>query len=141
MSIDVELLRRLDLIVVDEAGATFATKRVCEEFEVPMPRLRFHARRSMFTGATEAPRFLWVTRLGEDEVTRREAGAWGPLPPNGAIRLGRKATLMTVAHELGHHLVHHMDPLTTPDHGSRWIERFDQAAAVIASGVTVAAGP
>lgn len=140
-SSDIELLKSLDLLAVDEAGAIYAVERVCDEFEVPVPRLRFHARRSMFTGATESPRFLWVERLGESEVARREAERWGPLPLSGAIRLGRKTTLMTVAHELGHHLVHHKDPLNTPNHGSRWIERFDQAAAVIASEVTVAARP
>ena len=64
-------------------------------------------------------------------MTRRERNGWGALPPTGAIRLGRSTTLMTVAHELGHHLVFHLDPARTPSHGNRWVERFDDAAAVI----------
>lgn len=59
-----------------------------------------------------------------------EASAEG-LVDNGAIRLGRATTLMTVAHELGHHLVFHLDPLATPPHGNQWVARFDEAAAVI----------
>jgi len=44
------------------------------------------------------------------------------------IRLGDPTSLGTIAHELGHHLVHVLDPARTPDHGKRWVQRFDQAA-------------
>lgn len=132
---DFALLKRLDLLQVDEFGATSAVERVCSQCDVPVPRLRFHARRSRFTGATETPRHVWVARLGEADVALREANGWGALPPDGAIRLGRQTTLMTVAHELGHHLVFHLDPPTTAVHGNRWVERFDQAAASIVAGI------
>ena len=57
------------------------------------------------------------------------------VPEQGAIRLGRRTTLMTVSHELGHHLVHYHDPVGTPDHGNRWVRRFDQAAAIVGDAV------
>ena len=49
----------------------------------------------------------------------------------GAIRLGRTATLMTIAHEMAHHLVFHLEPPSTADHGNVWVRRFDQCARVI----------
>lgn len=131
VSTDPHRLRTLDLLVVDEHDAIAVVTTICTRFGVPLPRLRFHARRSPFTGATEQPRHVWVTQLGEGEVTRRESNGWGPLPAHGAIRLGRSTTLMTVAHELAHHLVFHLDPPRTAAHGNVWISRFDQCAAVI----------
>lgn len=128
VSSDYARLRRLDHLVVGVEAATVLVESVCADARTPVPRLRFHARRSPFTGMTEAPR---------DRVlaAARRAGAGvrdpGRLPEWGAIRLGRRTTLMTLAHELGHHLVHHLDPLGTAAHGNRWVLRFDQAAAVI----------
>ena len=122
----------LDLLVVDESDARAVVEAICVRFDVPVPRLRFHARRSRFTGATERPRFLWVSELGEAEVVRRETTGWGALPPHGAIRLGRSSTLMTIAHETAHHLVFHLDPPSTAHHGNRWVGRFDDSAGVIA---------
>jgi hypothetical protein len=55
----------------------------------------------------------------------------GPLSVFGAIRLGRTTTLMTLAHELGHHLVFSLDPVSTPAHGKRWVARFDESADAI----------
>ena len=124
-------LRMLDLLVVDEADATTVVSVVCARYQVPLPRLRFHARRSPFTGATERPRSVWVDELGEAEVIRRESNGWGALPHDGAIRLGRSTTLMTVAHELAHHLVYHLDPPLTAAHGNVWVLRFDQCADAI----------
>jgi hypothetical protein len=128
-SADYDLLRRLDHLIVDDRGARRLVELVCAEVGTPTPVLRFHARRSPFTGLTEAPRWLAI------EAARRggrEPGEeYGAIPEHGAIRLGRRTTLMTVAHELGHHLVHHLDRPGTPAHGHRWVERFDQAAAVI----------
>lgn len=89
----------------------------------------------MFTGATERPRFVWVDELGEREVLRREANGWGALPVSGAIRLGRSTTMMTIAHELGHHVVFFRDPLNTPAHGKVWVARFDEAAQTLESFV------
>lgn len=127
---DYALLRRLDHLVVAEGDASAVVTAVCSATGTPVPMLRFHARRSPFTGLTEAPRWL------VEEINRRRnvqpIPDLGHVPEHGAIRLGRRATLMTIAHELGHHLVHHHDPIGTPDHGNRWIGRFDAAAAEIA---------
>ncbi|MGI9666647.1 MAG: hypothetical protein ACR2N2_06030 [Acidimicrobiia bacterium] len=134
---DLTRLQALDRMVVDEHDATLAVRVVCATFQVPEPRLKFHGGRSMFTGATERPRHYWVETLGEDEVVRRERNGWGALPVDGAIRLGRETTLMTVAHELGHHLVFHLDPTATPPHGNRWVTRFDDSASVISRLIDV----
>ena len=131
VSRDPHRLRLLDLLVVDEDDAATVVSLVCDRYMVPMPRLRFHARRSVFTGATERPRAVWVAELGEAEVAARESNGWGELPRNGALRLGRSTTLMTLAHELAHHLVFHLEPPLTPAHGNVWVGRFDQCAAVI----------
>ena len=130
-SVDPMRLHRLDRLVVDEADATTAVSHVCTSFSVPEPKIRFHARRSRFTGATERPRHIWVALLGEPELARREANGWGVVLDSGVIRLGRTASLMTIAHELGHHLVFWSDPANTAAHGNVWVRRFDEAAAAI----------
>lgn len=139
MSVDYPLLRRLDHLEVGDDVTRDVVAAVCSATDTPEPRLRFHARRSPFTGMTEAPRHV-VAQLvaaanpsASVDLTR--------VPEHGAIRLGRRSTLMTIAHELGHHLVHHHDPIGTPDHGNRWVLRFDQSAAVIAALVGVEGGP
>ena len=130
VSSDYQRLRRLDHLVVGEDDASTIVTFVCRWTGVPVPRLKFHARRSPFTAATERPRDRVVAEsraLGlaiSSEVS--------VLAPEGAIRLGRSVTLMTLSHELGHHLVHHVDPFDTPAHGNVWVGRFDQAAAVVA---------
>lgn len=131
VSRDPALLRRLDRLTVDEAGVELAVAEVCRSFRIAQPRLRFHARRSPFTGAAERPRASWVALLGEAEVRRREVNGWGQLPASGALRFGRTTTLMTVAHELAHLVVFSIDPPDTAAHGHRWIERFDDAAVVL----------
>jgi hypothetical protein len=98
---------------------------------VEVPRLKFHARRSPYTGATEQPRWLLVQIHGEPRIRQIESTMGSPLPVYGAIRLGRTTTLMTLAHELGHHLVFSLDPASTPAHGKRWIQRFDESASSI----------
>lgn len=117
------------------AGDTDTVARLiaeaCDRFGVPEPALKFHARRSPYTGACERPRHSWVSLIGAEELAYREANGWGRVGENGAIRLGRTATLMTVAHEVAHHLVFHLDPPSTPAHGRIWVERFDQAATGI----------
>lgn len=129
VSRDYALLRRLDHLLVDSDGATRLVEIVCDETETPMPRLRFHARRSPFTGMTEAPR--WVVRAMQRQRGANPIPDLSRVPEQGAIRLGRSTTLMTVAHELGHHLVHYHEPVGTPDHGNRWVHRFDQAAGIV----------
>ena len=129
VSSDYDLLRRLDHVLVGVEAAERLVSDVCSGTRTPLPTLRFHARRSPFTGMTEAPR--WFV---EELFTRRgvvPVPDLSRLPEHGAIRLGRETTLMTLAHELGHHLVHHHDPVGTADHGNRWVARFDQAGRII----------
>ncbi len=128
---DPDLIAHLDSFVVSDDGARVLVEASCREFGVAAPALKFHARRSMFTGATERPRSVWVSELGEHEVLRREMNGWGAVPPTGAIRLGRTTTIMTIAHELGHHLVFLREPPGTPAHGKLWVARFDEAAGVL----------
>lgn len=130
-SANTDALLMLDEFAVDDVGAREIVIDLCREMDVPEPKLKFHARRSPYTGACERPRNGWVHMLGEAEVTRRESNGWGALPPDGAIRLGRRTTLMTLAHELGHHLVFHLETPTTPAHGRVWVARFDEAASWI----------
>lgn len=126
-----DMVLLLDEVAVDDVSAQEIVTDLCRETGVPEPRLKFHARRSPYTGACERPRSGWVDILGEAEVARREMNGWGELPPDGAIRLGRQTTLMTLAHELGHHLVFHLEPPSTPAHGRVWVARFDEAASWI----------
>jgi hypothetical protein len=128
-SVDYSRIRRLDHLIVGEGDAAAAVAAVCERAGVPLPALRFHARRSPFTGACEAPRSS--TPDGLAIAGGRDHPSAARRTEHGAIRLGRSVTLMTLAHELGHHLVHHLDDPGTPAHGKLWVLRFDQAAAVI----------
>ncbi|GMR02737.1 MAG: hypothetical protein BMS9Abin20_1084 [Acidimicrobiia bacterium] len=133
------LLERLDTLVVDDDQARAIVVSSCVLLGVNAPRLKFHGRRSMYTGATERPRSAWVDLLGEDEVERRELLGWGAMPRSGAIRLGRRTTLMTIAHELGHYIVFCVDPSGTPAHGKQWVARFDDAAAAVVAVVDASA--
>jgi hypothetical protein len=129
VSSDYERLRRLDHLVVGEDDAATIVTFVCRWTRVPVPVLKFHARRSPFTAATERPRDRVIAE--SHELGFAISPAVSTLAPEGAIRLGRSVTLMTLSHELGHHLVHHVDPYDTPAHGNVWVRRFDQAAAVV----------
>jgi hypothetical protein len=130
-SVDPELLEVLDGLAISDVEAHNVVDTICVAMGVESPRLRFHARRSPYTGATEQPRWLLVESHGEDRIRDIEQDSHRAFPQHGAIRLGRTTTLMTVAHELGHHLVFVLDPLATPPHGRRWVHRFDQAAEKI----------
>lgn len=128
---DYLLLQRLDGLAIDEGGCSSLVDHVCWDAGVESPLLKFHARRSQYTGATEPPRDLWIRELGESQVLTREGRTGRQIPLFGAIRLGRQTTLMTLAHELGHHLVFALERPNTPAHGKIWISRFDEAATAI----------
>ncbi|MCH7911321.1 MAG: hypothetical protein IIB38_17110 [Candidatus Hydrogenedentes bacterium] len=49
------MLLRLDSLAVDEHGSRVIVQSVCRDFEIVEPQLAFHARRSPYTGQTEAP--------------------------------------------------------------------------------------
>lgn len=121
----------LDGLSVSDAEVRDLVPSVCGSFGVEAPRLRFHARRSPYTGATEQPRWLLVEIHGEPRIRQLESNMRSPFAAFGAIRLGRTTTLMTLAHELGHHLVFSLDPPSTPAHGKRWVQRFDESARAI----------
>jgi len=129
---DAELLSGLDGLSVSDAQVPDIVLEVCSSLGVEAPRLKFHARRSPYTGATEQPRWLLVDTHGQGQIEELERGMRTPFAPFGAIRLGRTTTLMTVAHEVGHHLVFALDPPSTPAHGRVWVGRFDDAALRIA---------
>jgi hypothetical protein len=126
-----ERILDLDSWAGDTGSISLLTSDLCSQFEVPVPQLKFHARRSAYTGACERPRGSWIDLLGVEELENRERNGWGHVPETGAIRFGRTATLMTVAHEVGHHLVFHRDAPSTPAHGRVWVSRFDDAALAI----------
>ena len=130
-SVDPEMLELLDGLAVSDDEVHRIVEEVCSAVGVDEPLLRFHARRSPYTGATEQPRWWLIDSYGEGRIREIEQDTKKLLPQHGAIRFGRTTTLMTVAHELGHHLVFGLDPLATPAHGKRWVHRFDQAAEKI----------
>lgn len=125
------LLEQLDGLAVSDSDAADLVLLVCSSFGIEAPRLKFHSRRSPYTGATEQPRWLLVESHGEQKISEIESGMRAPFSVFGAIRLGRSTTLMTLAHELAHHLVFALDPPATPAHGKRWVQRFDESAREI----------
>ncbi len=132
-----ERIQMLDSWAADADTVSMLTSELCRLFAVPEPNLKFHARRSPYTGACERPRHSWLALIGEDELIHREANGWGHVPDNGAIRFGRISTLMTVAHEIAHHLVFHLDAPSTAPHGRIWVARFDAAALAITHHIEV----
>ncbi len=130
-SADLALLEYLDGLSVSDVEVPDIVLAVCSSFGLEAPMLKFHGKRSPYTGATEQPRALLVALHGDREVVDLERSMSGGLPAYGAIRLGRTTTLMTLAHELGHHAVFGLDSPRTPAHGKRWVQRFDESAAAI----------
>lgn len=129
---DHRLLTDLRDLGVDRGGAIRIADHVCSTFSVPVPQLTFHRGRSAHTGYCVAPKHAASARHGADAVSRWEA-THEPWPRDGMIRLGDPTSLATIAHELGHHLVHFRERTTTPAHGKVWVRRFDDAAAAIAA--------
>jgi len=121
-------LRRLG---VDKSEAVQVIGLVCNEFEVPAPSITFHGGRGPHTGYTKMPldRAMAIADAANIGIWRPASGK--PWPTLGMIRLGDPSSLGTIAHELGHHLVNHHEPLRTASHGKRWVHWFDDAAKVI----------
>ncbi len=120
-SADPALLVRLRTLRTDRAGAAAIVAAVCDALGVPRPRLGTHARRRPETGHTRPPA----------RITKGLALDPRRYPPEGHIQLSATPTLGVIAHELGHHLVFHLDPPRTPAHGYRWVDRYDAAAHTI----------
>lgn len=129
---DHRLLTHLRDVGVNRGTASRVVDHICSTFSIPAPELTFHRGRSAHTGYCVAPKHAASARHGADAVGRWEA-AHEPWPRNGMVRLGDPTSLATIAHEIGHHLVHLLERTTTPAHGKVWVGRFDDAAAAIAT--------
>lgn len=126
-----------DRYVVECGEARELVSMVTERFGVAEPDLAFNRRRRPDTGQCWTPRWLAVEQHGEPRIHAWEQHYRRSYPENGQIRLGSVTSLRTLAHELGHHLVHALEPVRTPDHGKVWVGRFDDAMEVIAERVVV----
>jgi hypothetical protein len=124
-----------DRYVVDPGEARELVSLVTERFGVVEPDLAFNRRRRPDTGQCWTPRWLAVEQHGESRVHAWEQHYRRSYPADGQIRLGTTTSLRTLAHELGHHLVHGLDPVRTPAHGKVWVGRFDDAMELIAERV------
>ncbi len=134
---DYDLIVRVgDAYAVEAADAERLARLVVGRLGAPMPEMAFNRRRRADTGQCRAPRWHLEALYGADAVSAWERGRGRPYPEQGQIRLGTVTRLRTLAHELGHHLVHHLDPIRTPAHGKVWVGRFDDAMGVIAESVS-----
>lgn len=121
-----------DRHAVAAADAQRLIEALVTRFDVPMPELAFNRRRRPDTGQCRVPRFHLELVYGDDAVGEWERRRRRRYPEHGQIRLGAVTRLRTLAHEVGHHLVHHLDPVGTPAHGKVWVGRFDDAMEVVA---------
>jgi len=122
------LLVRLRGLAVAEVGSVSIIEHVCRLSDIPFPDVTFHGRRGPHTGFCQAPRDHYVLLHGEDSIQGWERTKGRRLPENGMIRLGRMSSLATIAHECGHHLVHHQEAAQVASHGKVWVRWFDAAA-------------
>ena len=121
-----------DRYAIESDEARELTSIVAERFGVVEPELAFNRRRRPDTGQCWAPRRLAIEQHGEPQILAWERHYQREYPVNGQIRLGASTSLRTLAHELGHHLVHLLEPTRTPAHGKVWVGRFDDAMESIA---------
>lgn len=121
-SSDLALIELLRSHKTDREGARRIVEASCAALAIPTPRVRTHARRAPDTGHARPP-----ARITKDLAVDPER-----YPPEGHLQLSATPTLGVIAHELGHLVVFHTDPVGTPAHGLRWVSRFDEAALVVA---------
>ena len=128
-----------DRYTVESDEARELVRVVTERFGVVEPDLAFNGRRRLDTGQCWAPRWLAVDQHGESRILAWEQHYRRTYPGDGQIRLGATTSVRTLAHELGHHLVHLLEPARTPAHGKVWVGRFDDAMELIAErlGATI----
>ena len=117
-------------VVTGRDGAQLVAA-IATEFNVPAPDVATNARRLPDTGQCSPPRWHAIETIGARGITEWERRKRRPYPEHGEIRLGTTTTLRTIAHEMGHHLVHCLDPFPTPGHGKVWVGRFDDAMGAI----------
>jgi hypothetical protein len=121
-----------DRYTVESGEARELVRVVSKRFGVAEPDLAFNRRRRSDTGQCWAPRWLAIEQHGESRIDAWERHYRRAYPQNGQIRLGATTSIRTLAHELGHHLVHLLEPARTPAHGKVWVTRFDDAMELIA---------
>jgi hypothetical protein len=121
-----------DRYIVESGEARELVRVVSKRFGVAEPDLAFNPRRRSDTGQCWAPRWLAIEQHGESRIDAWERHYRRAYPQNGQIRLGATTSIRTLAHELGHHLVHLLEPARTPAHGKVWVTRFDDAMELIA---------
>jgi hypothetical protein len=121
-----------DRYIVESGEARELVRVVSKRFGVAEPDLAFNRRRRSDTGQCWAPRWLAIEQHGESRIDAWERHYRRAYPQNGQIRLGTTTSIRTLAHELGHHLVHLLEPARTPAHGKVWVTRFDDAMELIA---------
>ena len=121
-----------DHYTVESGEVQELVRVVSKRFGVVEPDLAFNRRRRSDTGQCWAPRWLAVEQHGEGRIDAWERHYRRAYPQNGQIRLGTTTSIRTLAHELGHHLVHLLEPAHTPAHGKVWVARFDDAMELIA---------
>ena len=126
-----------DRYTVESVEAAVLIRAVSAHFGVTEPDLTFNRRRRPDTGQCWAPRRIASRLYGEDRIVAWEAHYRRSYPSDGQIRLGTTTTVRTLGHELGHHLVHVLEPIRTPTHGKVWVGRFDDAMDVIANQVRI----
>ena len=129
-----------DRYAIDAHDAEGIVERVAGSFDVPVPDLAFNSRRRPDTGQCWAPRWHAVMTNGEERIAAWEMHHNKPYPENGRLRLGTTTMLRTLAHELGHHLVHTLEPVRTPGHGKVWVGRFDDAMEAVVSDIQAPSG-
>jgi len=122
-----------DHYTVESGEVQELVRVVSKRFGVVEPDLAFNRRRRSDTGQCWAPRRLAVEQYGEGRIDAWEQHYRRAYPQNGQIRLGTTTSIRTLAHELGHHLVHLLEPAHTPAHGKVWVARFDDAIELIAA--------
>ena len=127
-----------DQATVESGEARELVRVVSKRFGVVEPDLAFNGRRRSDTGQCWAPRWLAVEQHGEGRIDAWERHYRRAYPQNGQIRLGTTTSIRTLAHELGHHLVHLLEPARAPAHGKIWVARFDDAMELIAERLRTA---
>lgn len=127
-----------DHCAVESDAARQLVRVVAGRFGVVEPDLAFNRRRRPDTGQCWAPRWLAVEQYGESRIQAWEQHNRRDYPTSGQIRLGTPTAVRTLAHELGHHLVHLLEPVRTPSHGKVWVGRFDDAMELIAESLGAA---
>ncbi|NQV04980.1 hypothetical protein HQ535_00380 [bacterium] len=128
---DFGLIERLRVLATDESGAVACVRFICSAQGVEAPELTFHGGRGSHTGYCQSPVRQARARFGASTLRKWEQQRGTVWPEFGMIRLGRRPALATIAHEVGHHLVHVGEVPGIAPHGRLWVAWFDVAASAV----------